>query len=195
MKKIAFILFVILNLGRLTSQTKYELNCDRELLKEAIEIANQQIGTKECDCRNRGEVERYLKLFDAAPGTPYCAAGLYYCFYNACQHLKLDLKSIPIPKSMLANAIFDYAKLNGHKTSYIPGIGDLIIWRKRQSIFGHIEMIKSIAKAGWINTIGFNTEKRINNLLFCGVFEHKRNIYHPLGRLAVRGLVGFRLSR
>lgn len=195
MKKLAFILLIVLNFGSVNSQTKYELNCDRELLKAAIEIANEQIGTKECDCRNRGEVEKYLKLFDAATGTPYCAAGIYYCFLNACLNLNMELNYIPIPKSMLANAIFDYAKLNGHKSSYIPGIGDLIVWRKRQSIFGHIEMIKSVTKAGWINTIGFNTEKIVNSHKLCGVFEHKRNIYHPLGRLAVRGLVGFRLSR
>ncbi len=172
---------------------KYELKCNPRLLEYTMIIAREQLGISEYDCRNRGQVDKYLELFNADAGSPYCYAGIYYCFYYACNYLSIDYDSIPIPKTMLANRVYDFAKTHGEKAGYAASIGDLLIWRRSNSIFGHIEMVHKVTTKGWVHTIGFNTSKYINNRKVCGVYEHKRNIYHPLGRLAIRGIVGFKV--
>ena len=191
--KYLFMLVLIISLCyKALSFQKYELNCDAQILNTTLKIADNQIGTLEYDCRNRGEINKYLELFNAPEGSPYCLAGIYYCFYNSCLVLKKHIDLIPIPKTMLANNVFDYAKKFGNRTIYKAQSGNLIIWRKSQSIYGHIELIRNIYQKGWIETIGFNTQIIINNKKKCGVFIHKRNIYHPLGAMLIRGLVGFK---
>ncbi|MFP4368605.1 MAG: hypothetical protein ACLFR2_03410 [Candidatus Kapaibacterium sp.] len=49
-----------------------------------------------------------------------------------------------------------------------------------------------MGSGGWIKTIGFNTTSGIPGDKREGVFIRNRNIYHPLGRMLVRGIAGFR---
>jgi hypothetical protein len=188
---LCLILFIACSLNGLSFQ-KYVLKCDNALLVNAVRIAKEKIGTKECDCRNSGDVSKYLNLFNAPNGSPYCCAGIYYCFYYACKYLEINNNNIPIPKTMLANRVYDYAQKYGDKANYLAKPGDLILWRKSNTIYGHIEMIHQVSNKGWVITVGFNTYKYINNVKVCGVYEHKRNIYHPLGCLIIRGIVGFK---
>jgi hypothetical protein len=53
--------------------------------------------------------------------------------------------------------------------------------------------VSKVIRAGWVITIGFNSNKRdINGNHIEGVFLQKRNIYHPLGRKKILGIIGFR---
>ena len=91
----------------------------------------------------------------------------------------------------MCQAIYNDAIKRGKKTKYIAKKHDLIIWKKSNSWQGHIERVHKILPKGWVETIGFNSSKTIDNKKIEGVFIQKRNILHPLGRLKIRGLIGF----
>jgi len=185
MKKIIW--FFIITQAAL-SQLKYELPCKQELLLKSEQIALEQVGTKELTGKNDGrQVEIYQITVGLPKGSAYCAAGQYYCYYQACYQLQLNYNEIPFPKTGLANKVFNFAAINGQKKHYVPKRHDFIVWRNGSTPFGHIERIISKGKAGWVKTVAFNTS--LNNVQ--GVHIKKRNIYHPLSRMKVRGLVGF----
>lgn len=177
---------------QLHALAKYDLHCDGRLIVVSRDSALAQVGTLERTNRNDGAVEKYLKIFAAARGTAYCAAGTYWCYAVAADALSLSQSAIPIPKTLLANAIYDYAVRFGKKSDYSAEIDDLIIWRKARSINGHIERIIEVGEKGWVRTVAFNSSERINGKVREGVFLKRRNIYHPLSNLMVRGLVGMK---
>lgn len=186
----AFILLA--NTNSIFPFSKYELYCNNNLLILSGEIAMSQNGIIEKN-NNRGEVLKYSSIFSSSlRGLPYCASGVYWTFYIASNKLNIPLDSIPIPKTMVADAIFRYAKANGIKKKYQAEINDLIVWRKKSNYRGHIERIIKVGEKGNVTTIAFNTSSLVNGKKVEGVFIKKRNIYHPIANLAIRGLIGFR---
>jgi hypothetical protein len=173
------------------AQTRYQLNCNSSLLKTSHIIALEQVGTLEATNKNDGDVVKYLALFGFKSGTPYCAAGQYYCFYEGAKREKISTNLIPIIKSASCSDIYNDAKNRGKKTKYSPQKHDLIVWKNQKSWQGHIERVHNVLPNGWVETIGFNSSKTINGKKQEGVFLQKRNILHPLGRLKIKGLVGF----
>jgi hypothetical protein len=170
-------------------QRKYELECDSLLLETSLDSALSQVGITEKTGRNDGEVEKYLKLFGLKKGQPYCAAGQYWCFYTSAIDLNISIRKIPIVKDPSAYGIFENATKMGQRAKYIVSKHDLIIWRSKTSRRGHIERVSQIFERGNVLTVGFNTSDRKTGNQ--GVFVKRRNIYHPLGRLMVKGLIGF----
>lgn len=162
---------------------KYQLYCDDELKIESRKVLFEQVGTLETG-QNKGEVEKYLSAVGLKSGNPYCAAGQYYCFKEANKNLN---KIIPIPKTGLSANLQYHAIKYGKKEKCVPGIDDIIIWRYRKGIHGHTERIIKVGKAGWVETIAFNTKKGNQE----GVFKKKRNLYHVLNRMKVVCLIGF----
>jgi hypothetical protein len=184
-----FFIIILLTTTKTLALEKYILECRNDLLELSEMYAISQIGTLEKTGRNDGEVFKYQKLLGLKEGSPYCAAGIYWCYYQASNELRLGIRDIPILKSAVANLIYNDAKRCGIIAEYIPEKHDLIVWRKPRSWSGHIERVLEVRKAGWVITIGFNTKDRSGNE---GVFRKKRNVFHPLGRLAIRGLIGFK---
>ncbi len=171
--------------------TKYSLYCDCKLLDASYDSMMTQVGIIEKTNQNDGEVQKYLRLIGLKGNYPYCAAGQYWCFYVSAKALKIDIKSIPIQRTGFANAMFNFAKMKGKKMAFFPQKHDLIVWRKLNSSKGHIERIISVQSKGWVKTVGFNSSSIIKNKKIEGVFMHKRNIFHILGLLRIRGLIGF----
>ncbi len=171
------------------SQSKFELPCNSALLEKSLQVGLKQIGTIEKSNRNDGEVEKYLLAVGLTKSNPYCAAGQYYCFLQAANQLKLTENLIPIPRTGLANAIYDFATFKGRKMPYRGTTHDLIVWRRGNSIFGHIERIIEVMDKGNVLTLAFNVADEKGRQ---GVFVKKRNIYNPIRRLKIRGLIGFR---
>lgn len=173
--------------GSLYSNTKYVLKCDKYLLYESRKVLIKQVGVKEATGNNDGiQVERYLASVGLKKGNPYCQAGQYYCF--------LQVGKPPIPKSGLAISSFNYARTFNNKVAFVPSIDDLLIWNKPNTIFGHIERIVEVGSKGWVYTVGFNTASgsKGNQRDGGGVYRRKRNIYYPLGRSLIKGLVGWK---
>jgi len=174
----------------LFSQVKYELHCNKELLSKSHELALSQVGVKEATGKNDGkQVEKYLASVNLSKGNPYCAAGQYWCFKEGARLLKLDEFLIPIYKTGSTYLMFNKAKL-GRKVRYKPKKNDLLFWIVTTT--GHVERIDSVMKGGWVRTIGFNTSSgKGNQREGEGVYLRKRNIYSPLSRMKVRGLIGW----
>ncbi len=196
MKAILIIVLLILPTFSAKSQQKYVVYCDSTLLEASRDTAMAQVGTYEKTRRNDGEVEKYLTSVGLKAGLPYCAAGQYYCFSQAVKALEMMNQSIPISRTGVANKIFNDARAKGRKVKYTPNIHDMIFWKKKNSFAGHIERVIGIMKAGWVRTIGFNTSPGRNSSQRDGqgVFIRKRNIYHPLARMVIRGLIGFEIK-
>jgi hypothetical protein len=198
MKKLISILFYALVIWITITVTGLAMMPKRYLLPSSLQIVDDsrkvmlsQVGTKEATGRNDGvQIEKYLGSVKIYVPAPYCAAFVYFCFAEvAC-----DITQIPIPRTAVANNIYNYARKKGVLANYAPAIDDLITWKYSNSWSGHIERIYEIHKAGWVLTVGANTSngktgsQREGN----GVFIRRRNIYHPVGRMFVRGLVGWK---
>lgn len=171
---------------------KYVLPARADLLEKSREIALGEIGTIEKSGRNDGEVMKYNAVMGWRKSrAPYCASGVYWCYAFAADALGISRREIPIPRTALANGIFAFAEKFGKPARYLPEIDDLIVWRYRRSSRGHIERITEVGEKGWVTTVAFNTEVVSGGRHLCGVFAKRRNIYHPIAKLTVRGLVGF----
>lgn len=179
---------IILGFSQMFSANKYIVSCRKDILTESEKIMLMQVGKTEKQS-NRGIAEIYLASVGLEEGEPYCAAGQYYCFFEAVKKLKLSEKMIPVIKTGLSRKILSDAALKGIKVRFIPQRHDLIIWRKIGSSWqGHIERIISTGKAGWVTTVGFNVKMADGKE---GVSFKKRNLFHITGRLKTAGIVGF----
>ncbi len=174
-------------------QSKYLLKCREDVLELSQRIALAQVGTIEKRRTNSGDVEKYLHSVGLKIGESYCAAGQYYCFSGAVKILRLPISFIPIKRTGNVNRMFEDAVQGGMISGYVLNENDLIVWRKGKSGRGHIERVIIPGKAGWATTIGFNVRKydSCRNKYVEGVFLMRRNIYEPLQRMRVRGIIGF----
>jgi hypothetical protein len=176
----------------LSASQKYLLFCRRDLLEMSESVAIAQAGVLEESGPNRGStISLYLASVGLGPGQPYCAAGQYWCFYQSCRALHLPFGTIPIMRTGSANRMFDHAASFGRLAAFSPQRHDLVVWRKPNSRQGHVERIISVGRKGWVKTIAFNTSSPGSGTKAQGVFIKRRNLYHFLGRMFVRGLIGF----
>jgi hypothetical protein len=194
MKKIIVILMIFLCITSDSfSFEKYKLACNSKLLYKSREILIGEIGVREKSGRNDGpKIEAYLASVGLKKGLPYCAAGQYWCFERAAELLGIDKSAIPLARTGLANSMFNAAQ-KGKKVRYKPEKDDLVVWKSINSFNGHIERIIETGKAGWTYTVGFNTSGNCagSQNEGEGVFKKRRNVYQPISRLMIRGLIGF----
>jgi len=176
-------------------KTKYLIPCKAKLIQASRDSAIAQVGVREKTGRNDGyKVEQYLKSVGRFKGDAYCAAGLYWCFYSSCLALNYPLTDIPIFRSGSTVTIFNEAIRVGYKMTPTPFDNDLIFWRKPNEWKGHVERIIEVMKAGWVKTVGFNTSSGTEGSQDDGggVYFRKRNVNHFLGRMVLRGFIGFK---
>lgn len=177
------------------SLQRYLIPCEGKLLLLSRDSLLAQVGVKEKTGRNDGrKVESYLRSVGLAKGNPYCAAGQYWCFYSSATDLGMPKKSIPIYRTGSTVTMFNEAMKIGQKSNPYPIIDDLMFWRRPSQLRGHVERIIEVNKAGWVTTIGFNTSSGDKGSQDDGggVYLRKRNIHHFLGRMVVRGFIGFK---
>ncbi|ROL58618.1 hypothetical protein D9V84_02525 [Bacteroidetes/Chlorobi group bacterium Naka2016] len=179
----------------LLSQEKFLLQCNERILLESRKMVLQQVGTLEATNRNDGtKIRLYQKAVGLSVGSPYCVAGQYFCFLRAVEVLGFSLKCVPLPKTGLSLEVFRFARLNGEKVPTKYEQDDIVIWIKGNTIHGHTERIVEVGRKGWVETVGFNTRRydTKKGKWVEGVFRWKRNLLHPLGRMYLIGIVGFK---
>lgn len=190
-----YIAFLIFSSVNLLSWDRYIIDVeDAQLLSVSRAIAYMQVGLTEITGNNDGEhITRYMNCchLSGAKAYPYCAAGQCWCFWGAS---KLTNIKYPFSKrSAVANYYYDFALSNGFRDSLaIPQVDDLMVWKHRTGRTGHIERI--ISTDNGILTVGFNTSngKKGSQREGNGIFIRKRSLNSPLGRMRLRGIVGFR---
>ncbi len=195
-RQIYYIFFLLISIANTQAMapTKYLLPANLQVLHCSRSIMLSEVGTKEKTGKNDGpQINKYLESVGIRTNAPYCAAFVFYCF----DVVTLDKNMIPITKTAVANQIFSEAKKLGIPTFYSASIDDLIVWKYSNSWSGHIERIFEVHKAGWVLTVGANTSngKRGSQREGNGVYIRRRNILHSLGRMYIRGLIGFKIER
>jgi hypothetical protein len=73
----------------MSAASQYAEDMER-LWERVLEIALDEVGPKEGDGNNRGECEKYLRPLGLPPGSPYCVAGIRWCFSEACAELGIQ---------------------------------------------------------------------------------------------------------
>ncbi len=186
LSKIFPFLLLLCGINSVVAQSKYLLPCNYADLTRSCEVLKKQVGVVEKTGNNDGiQVEKYLASVGLKKGNPYCNAGQYYCFAEVTP-------KPPMVRSGLAISSYNYGKQLGNKVPFIPEVHDLVIWNIVGTIFGHVERIIAVGQKGWVTTIGFNTsssDPRNGN----GVWIKKRCLYHPLARMHIKGLVGWKI--
>lgn len=169
---------------------RVEINCSAQLWKASFDSVMSQIGTTEKTGNNDGEqIDNYLRPVGLRR-VAYCYAGQYWGFYVAAGNNK---SKVPLLNSALASAAFNYSKINGWLSPIVhPQPLDLIFWKFSRTPFGHAARIIAVNRAGWIETIEFNTTSGNtgNQRDGGGVWRRKRNIRYPLGRMGLLGFIG-----
>lgn len=168
------------------SQSRYVLPASERLQTSSLGLLKAFVGFTEETNKNDGEpfytVQDYIGI---RRGSAYCQALQYYCFDITA---KFYDEVNPIPRNALAQATYNTARKHQKRTPYKAKIGDLIVWKKGRTAFGHIERIESVQKGGWVITIAGNVQQGKKQ----GIFRKRRNIAQPISRLLkVKGLVGF----
>lgn len=193
MKRILFIMILLVtsDAAFCPAANRYELPSGKFLIQFHQEIMRSQIGIS--NANNPKQVKEYLDSARVRYYNPFCASGIVWALKKASGILKTFntyfgtrfITDLPYPASAMANAPYNYALKHGTETAYAPAMFDKLIWRHKNGINGHIESVDSVGTGGWVRTIAFNTDNR-------KVKFKKRNVFHILGRLQVRGLVGFK---
>lgn len=180
--------------GGLLSQHRVEVPCYYEVAMLSSQLLDKDMGLKEATGNNDGE---HIKLYMKAVGLnynkhyPYCMAGQYYYFKTAADLLH---KPCPIVRTASTIKIYEWGVKNGVQTIYEPKENDLVVWKTLNKSTGHVARIKQVLDRGNIITWECNTgngmtgSQRDGN----GNYIRKRNIYTPIGRMRIRGLIGFK---
>jgi hypothetical protein len=188
-----FILLLFLISTNTFAQVKYEVITQYLIIEKSREILISQIGIVERTNHNDGpEVKKYLNSVGLNEGNPWCNAIQYWVYKDACDFYYLDYSYIPMYKNGLANSTFSYGQKFGKRVAFIAKVNDFIIWKYRQNYKGHIGRIIKVGSGGWVYTVEGNTSVKNTGSQRDGdgVGNKKRNIYHPLERMNVRGLIG-----
>ncbi len=187
------ILIFLIALSTTYANVKYNVTTKYELIIESRLILKAQIGVKEIGSTNSGpEVDIYLKSVGLPPKYYWCQALQYFAYDSARKKLKITYMYIPMYKSGLANDTYRYGKDKGVQVAFVPEVDDFIIWKYQKSNSGHIGRIVEVLKSGWVLSIEGNTSNGLKGYQRegNGCFLVKRNIYHPLGKMYTRGLIG-----
>lgn len=167
----------------------FSVGIDSMLAERSLSISRKEVGQLETSKNHSPRIKDYLLSIGIDYPANYCAAGIYWSFEEARKELvSLGYNHInPLPKTGVANSIYNWAKEKGDPYYGVAAIGDMLIWRKPRSWQGHIERIVSFSDLK-LRTIGFNTRKAGKE----GVFYKIRMPRHPLGRLKYRGIIHIR---
>lgn len=181
------------------SYVKYTIPVDSyHVLRLSETFISGEMGKREITGQNDGvHIVKYMKAtgLSGYKGYPYCAAGQAWGIRKAVDSLKANR---PFKYSAVANYYFDYAKKHGEKIANpTPARHDYVIWKNPNNYTGHIERVFEVVDDYTVYTYAFNTSngktgsQREGN----GNYIRKRNLKSFLGRLRIRGLVGWNYPR
>jgi hypothetical protein len=179
--------------------TRVEISASPALWDAALATARSQVGVREATGRNDGkQVEAYLRSVGLTKGNPWCMALPYWSFRQVTT-------TPPIKRSGLVRAVWNDARQQATSAVFrVPPAGkldwsengDLLIWGFLTSTSGHVEWQHSRHAGGWVTTVAGNTSSGTagSQRDGDGVYNRRRNIRHPLGRMILLGAIGVRRS-
>jgi len=118
-----------------------------------LDTAKSYLGVKEIGNNGGPEVEMFLRSVGLRRGNPWCAAFVSYCL-TACSIQSPAVRSGLASKFILRSSIPASKVLQGSIS--IPA-GSIIVWRRGETIFGHLGFTKQEWKGRSGRTIEGNT--------------------------------------
>lgn len=137
-------------------------------------IAKSFVGTKEVGKNSGYWVDKFLKSVRLKPGAEWCGAFVGFCLDSA-KVKSLKIRSGLARKYVTKNSIKATSVIE--KNMIIPK-GSLLIWRRGNTIFGHVGIVeKWQGKNG--STIEGNTTSGKKGIQYAGngVYARNRSIY------------------
>ncbi|MBX3044904.1 MAG: hypothetical protein KF896_14425 [Ignavibacteriae bacterium] len=195
MIRLILILLLLVNVAASQPQ-KWVIEIDRcgfdKISDTRMKLLEGEVGTMEIGNNRGARVDEYNDSalgFKKGRGAPYCQSVATWSWLKA-GHL-------PYPRTALANAPFDYAVRNGKRVSYVPERGDEMTWRYPNSWKGHKETVAKVLENGFVITVAGNVtgSSLSNDPVGGGVKLMRRGIYQKIGKMQMRGLVGFRRKK
>ncbi len=188
-KVVLIIFFFVLSSVVLGRPIRYEIRVKEKIAIKSREYLYSFVGVEEKGANRGVMIDEMNRCIGNPLGSPYCQAGQYYCYYKAYAFYGFDYPNYPIPKNGLAISTFNLAKKNGKLAKkYFATTDDFVVWKARNSAFGHIERVIENEGKGWVKTIGFNVSLRKGKE---GVAIKRRNILFPLNQIKnILGVVG-----
>lgn len=165
------------------SQSKYILDCDSSAFYDSMKRLESVMGKSEIP-QNRGIADVFNRASGAALGSPWCMSLQFWAWNGLCPH----------PRTALANYPYGYARNKGYKSLYEANFGDYLIWYNPGKITGHIERIYMVHQGGFVATYAGNTSE-VNVREGGKAAKMLRHTKRNLGRMKVRGLVGFNYKK
>jgi len=137
------------------------------LLERALLIATSQVGIREVG-RNRGpRVEEYLRSVDLPPGSPWCAAFIFWTFEQAARELGLPN---PCPRTGSVHGLLRRSPTWRCTREPRPG---LVFLHDAGGGTGHCGFITGVIEDGPIITVEGNTED-LGSRDGDGVYQRRR---------------------
>jgi len=154
------------------------IEAESELLKQAIMVARQQVGTmEEPPGSNKGPmVNAFLESVDCPPGSFWCAAFVYWCFRNAANSLNQQTPVFKTGGCLMHWNNTKGKKITAKEAKAAPDLvkpGQIFIIDHGNG-FGHTGLIEKV-NGGFISTIEGNSNPS-GSSNGIGVFELERKI-------------------
>lgn len=141
-----------------------------------LTLADSYIGTTELTGANDGpEVEQFLESVGLAKGNPYCAAFVSFILEETTGIEQPTVRSGLASKFITHQSIDAREVLRG--TVSVPD-GTLVIWRKGNTIFGHVGIVAEQTDRNLFSTIEANTSSGVygSQRDGDGVWQRERSI-------------------
>lgn len=144
----------MLSQERDTSRIEYHVKQPEPVVDTELHlrIAESYLHVREIGNNSSPEIDQWLKYVGLNPGNPYCAAFVSFCIAEA------GAREPPV-KSGLARHFIRSNSIPASKVligiEQIPP-GSIVVWRRGNTIFGHVGIVKQWDKAKGI-TIEANT--------------------------------------
>lgn len=146
--------------------------------KLLLNEAARWVGTKEGE-KNSGQiVTMFQKHVGIGNGDPWCAAFVHYCISQVDMiGQSLDQKDISSGHHKSASCVMTFNKSQERYKGQTPQEGSLIVWRKKNTMLGHIGIVSRVYNTGSVETIEGNTSPMHNiNREGDGVYIKQRSI-------------------
>jgi len=136
-----------------------------------VEIAQQYVGVTEITHNSSPEIDRFLASVNLRPGNPWCAAFVSYTLSEANV-------SYPPTRSGLARHFIRNTSIDARefvRGTYTPEHGDIIVWKRGNTIFGHLAILESFEDQT-LFTIEGNTSPGATGSTGDGVYRRERTV-------------------
>lgn len=122
------------------------------LMPAHLEIAISYVGITETAPNSGPAIDDFLRHVGHRPGAPWCAAFVSHTLSAAGAQA-------PATRTALASRFIDRTSIDAKhvlRGTYDPSPGDIVVWRRGDTVFGHVGLLVSSSRSA-LRTVEGNT--------------------------------------